>query len=219
MCGRFINLSKTSSLKKIFNIDSSATKDILSYNISPSQISYIIFKKHTNYIEEAKWGYSFFDKKTNQENNIINSRLESISNKILFKESYYKRKCIIPLNGYYEWCLKDNIKIPFFIHIPPSEPIYLAGIWKYINFKKYDQKVFTIITKKANENISKIHHRMPVVLSQEEAEEYLNDYNSSFLNRSFSSSIESDLDFYSVSKFVNNPFNNSKKCIQITNYQ
>ena len=219
MCGRFVNLTKTSSLKKIFNINSSVTKDIVSYNISPSQISYIIFNKHINYIEKAKWGYSFFDKQTNQEKNIINSRLESISNKILFKESYFKRKCIIPLNGYYEWSLKDNIKIPFFIHIPPSEPIYLAGIWKYINFKKGDQKAFTVITKNANENISKIHHRMPVVLSQEEGEEYLNDYNSSFLNSSFSSSIESDIDFYSVSKFVNNPFNNSKKCIQLANYQ
>ena len=213
MCGRFINLTKTSSLKKKFDIVSSQIKDLTSYNISPSQTSNIIFKKNVINIDESMWGYSFFDKKNNQEKNIINSRIETINNKILFKESYYKRKCIIPLNGYYEWSLIDNNKIPFFIHIPPCEPMYLAGIWKYINFKKDDKKVFTIITKNANENIRKIHHRMPVLLSIEEGVEYLEDDYSSFLNDNFSSSLESELDFYSVSKFVDNPLNNSKKCI------
>jgi putative SOS response-associated peptidase YedK len=213
MCGRFINLTKTSSLKKKFDIVSSQIKDLTSYNISPSQTSNIIFKKNVINIDESMWGYSFFDKKNNQEKNIINSRIETINNKVLFKESYYKRKCIIPLNGYYEWSLIDNNKIPFFIHIPPCEPMYLAGIWKYINFKKDDKKVFTIITKNANENIRKIHHRMPVLLSIEEGVEYLEDDNSSFLNDNFSSSLESELDFYSVSKFVDNPLNNSKKCI------
>ena len=217
MCGRFINLIKTSSLKKIFDIVSPRTKDLVSYNISPSQIFNIIFKKKIINIDESKWGYSFFDKKNNQEKNIINSRIETINNKVLFKESYYKRKCIIPLNGYYEWSLIDNNKIPFFIHIPPCEPMYLAGIWKYINFKKDDQKVFTIITKNANENIRKIHHRMPALLSVEEGKEYLDDDNSSFLNDNFSSSIESELDFYPVSKLVNNPLNNSKECIQPAN--
>ena len=213
MCGRFINLTKTSSLKKKFDIVSSQIKDLTSYNISPSQTSNIIFKKNVIKIDESMWGYSYFDKKNNQEKNIINSRIETINNKLLFKESYYKRKCIIPLNGYYEWSLIDNNKIPFFIHIPPCEPMYLAGIWKYINFKKDDKKVFTIITKNANENIRKIHHRMPVLLSIEEGVEYLEDDNSSFLNDNFSSSLESELDFYSVSKFVDNPLNNSKKCI------
>ena len=213
MCGRFINLTKTSSLKKKFDIVSPQTKDLRSYNISPSQTSNIIFKKNIINIDESKWGYSFFDKKNNQEKNIINSRIETINNKVLFKESYYKRKCIIPLNGYYEWSLIDNNKIPFFIHIPPCEPMYLAGIWKYINFKKDDQKVFTIITKNANDNIRKIHHRMPVLLSVEEGRDYLDDDNSSFLNDNFSSSLESELDFYSVSKFVNNPLHNSEKCI------
>jgi len=214
MCGRFVNLTKTNNIKKFFNIDSLITKNLLSYNVSPSQNSYIIFKKNAINIDEAKWGYSFFDKKNNQEKKIINSRLETIIDKILFKESYFKRKCIIPLNGYYEWSLSNNEKIPFFIHIPPSESMYLAGIWKYINFKNDERKVFTIITKNANKHISKIHHRMPVLLSFEEGEEYLNDDKSLFLNSRFISNLESELDFYPVSKFVNNPLNNSKKCIE-----
>ena len=214
MCGRFINLIKTNLIKKKFNINSSIHEDFVSYNISPSNNSCIIFKNKEIRLDVAKWGYSFTDKKTNQEKNIINSRLETINSKIIFKESYYKRKCIIPLSGYSEWSIINNEKIPFFIHIPPAEPMYVAGIWKYINFKKDEQKVFTIITKNANDHINKIHHRMPILLSIEEAEEYLNDDESLFLHRNFSSTIESELDFYSVSKFVNNPLNDSNECIK-----
>ena len=214
MCGRFINLTKNNTLKKIFNSKSVLTKDLRSYNISPSQNSYIIFKKNFINIEEAQWGYSFLDKKNNHEKNIINSRIETITDKLLFKDSYLKRKCLIPLNGYYEWAIKNDKKIPFFIHIPPCEPMYMAGIWKYIDLTKNDNKVFTIITKRSNDNLSKVHHRMPVLLSVEEGEEYMNDEKSSFLKKNYFSTIESDLDFYQISKFVNNPLNNSKECIK-----
>ena len=214
MCGRFINLARINSIKKNFNIESSLNDNLLSFNISPSQTSHIIFKKNELIIDAAKWGYIFNDSKTNQEKNAINSRLETLTNKILFKESYYKRKCIIPLNGYYEWSLRGSSKIPFFIHLPQAEPMYLAGIWKYNNYKINNNKVFTVITKNANKHIEEIHHRMPIILSRNEAEEYLHDDKSSFLTSSFTSSIESELDFFPVSKFVNNPLNNSKECIK-----
>ena len=215
MCGRFVNLTKSNTLKRIFDINYyPSDKDLISYNISPFQYSIIIFKKNIVNIDEAKWGYSFFDKNNNQEKHIINSRIETIRDKFLFKDSYLKRKCLIPLNGYYEWSLIDNKKIPFFIHIPPFETMYAAGIWKYIDFKKSDKKVFTIITKNSNENLDKIHNRMPILLSIEEGDEYLNDDKSSFLNGHFSSNLESELDFYPVSTFVNNPLNNSNECIK-----
>lgn len=217
MCGRFINLTKANTLKKIFNIKNSNNKDLLSYNISPSQNSQIIYKEKIINLGEAKWGYSFFDKKNYQEKKIINSRLETINEKILFKESYYKRKCIVPVNGYYEWSMLNDVKIPFFVHLPPSEPMYLAGIWKYNNNKKGDIKVFSIITKIANKHIAAIHHRMPILLSIEEGDNFLNDNKSIFLTSNHTSKIEQELDFYPVSNFVNNPLNNSKKCIEFIN--
>ena len=213
MCGRFINLTKANKLKKIFNIQGSSLKDLISYNISPSQNSLIIFKKNCIDMDEAKWGYSYFDKKDNQEKTIINSRIETIRDKFLFKESYLKRKCLIPINGYYEWSFINHKKIPFFIHIPPSELMYAAGIWKYINFKKNDKKVFTVITKNSNKHLNKIHNRMPILLSIEEGDSYLDDEKSSFLDGYFLSKLETELDFYPVSKFVNNPLHNSIECI------
>ena len=218
MCGRFINLNNVDKLNKIFEINKpSNIKYKISYNIAPSQLSLIITNFKFLKIENAKWGFDFFDKQRNIEKQIINSRLETIKEKMLFKDSFEKRKCIIPANGYYEWSIKEQVKIPFFIHIPLSEPMYFAGIWKYINYKNNMDKVFTILTKEANKQISAIHHRMPVLLSSTEGEEYLQDKDSSYLTKNYISLLEEDLDYYSISKFVNNPLNNSKECIQFVN--
>ena len=136
---------------------------------------------------------------------------------MLFKESYEKRKCIISSNGYYEWFVNNNFKTPYFINIPQNEMIFFAGIWKYLNYKKNDLKTFTIITKPANLLLRKIHHRMPLILSINEAIDYLHANNIDSLNYNFSSSIENDIEYYKVSKFVNNPNNNSKECINPIN--
>ena len=218
MCGRFVNLNKIDKLNKIFEINESENvENGISYNIAPSQSTIIITNSKFFKIEKANWGMKFFDKKQNQEKNIINSRLETIQKKILFKESFEKRRCVIPANGYYEWSVKDNIKIPYFINIPDKEMIYFAGIWKYFNFKKSSMKVFSIITKPANNLLKEIHDRMPVTLSAEESKDYLDHNNSDYLTNNVQSILEEYFEFFKISKFVNNPINNSSECIKAIN--
>ena len=218
MCGRFVNLNKIDKLNKIFEINESENvENGISYNIAPSQSTIIITNSKLFKIEKADWGMKFFDKRQNQEKNIINSRLETIQNKILFKESFEKRRCVIPANGYYEWSINDNIKIPYFINIPDKETIYFAGIWKYLNFKKSSMKVFSIITKPSNSLLKEIHDRMPVTLSSEESKGYLDHNNSDYLKNNVKSIFEDYFEFFKISKFVNNPINNSSECIKPIN--
>ena len=218
MCGRFVNLNKIDKLNKIFEINESENvENGISYNIAPSQSTIIITNSKFFKIESANWGIKFFDKRQNQEKNIINSRLETIQNKILFKESFEKRKCAIPANGYYEWSIKNNIKIPYFINIPDKEMIYFAGIWKYFNFKKSSMKVFSIITKPANNLLKEIHDRMPVTLSAEESKDYLDHNNSNYLTNNVQLILDEYFEFFKISKFVNNPINNSSECIKAIN--
>jgi putative SOS response-associated peptidase YedK len=218
MCGRFVNLNKIDKLNKIFEINESENvENGISYNIAPSQSTIIITNSKLFKIEKADWGMKFFDKRQNQEKNIINSRLETIQNKILFKESFEKRRCVIPANGYYEWSINDNIKIPYFINIPDKETIYFAGIWKYLNFKKSSMKVFSIITKPSNSLLKEIHDRMPVTLSSEESKDYLDHNNSDYLKNNVKSLLEEYFEFFKISKFVNNPINNSSECIKPIN--
>ena len=218
MCGRFININNIDRIKKSFSINN--TKKInnySSYNISPNQSSLMISNSNKLMIELANWGFKFFDKISNLEKNIFNSRVETIKNKILFKESYEKRKCVIPTNGYFEWKFHNNEKFPFFIHLENLECFYFAGIWKYVNFKKNYDKFFSIITKKPCTNLSNLHHRMPILLSYNEAIDFLEDKEGDFIDSNFKSILEKNIIYYKVSKFVNNPINNTKECIKEIN--
>jgi len=217
MCGRFINTTNINKLKKIFEIDIplNTKNDIISYNIAPSQDVNVILNDKSLTIEAINWGIQFIDKKSNELRNVINSRLETVQEKILFKESFIKRRCIIPANGYYEWQSEEGIKTPYFIQVPTLETIYFAGLWKYSDVTESAKKTFSILTKKANDLIHNIHQRMPVILNADESINYL-DQTQNFMQTNFISKIEEDLDFTSVSKFVNSPKNNSIKCIQST---
>lgn len=218
MCGRFVNTTNINKIKKIFAIKEplNSNDDIISYNIAPTQDVNIVLNYNRLNIEKVNWGTQFFDKKNNQIRTVINSRLETVNEKLLFKESFLKKRCIIPANGYYEWQIKNGIKTPHFIQLSYLETIYFAGLWKFSDIGQSSKKTFTIMTKKANDLIKNIHGRMPIILNMNEAINYI-DHKKNFMKTNFISSIEEDLEFFPVSRFVNSPNNNSIQCIKSLN--
>ena len=168
-------------------------------------------------LDSINWGYSFFDKNNNKDQTVINSRIETINSKFLFKDSFLKRKCIILANGYYEWQKTKNQKKPYFINIPELEPIFFAGIWRIEDRNNIKIPVCCIITKEANKKITFIHNRMPIIFSFNESLNYLNDTSNEFSKNITSTEIEDELDFYEVSTIVNNPLNNYKRCVDPIN--
>ena len=174
MCGRFASYKNLNKLKNIFNISNSDFNITQSYNISPGQnVNIILSYKFENYLLSSNWGYNFINTKTQNKQIIINSRIETINSKLLFKDSFLKRKCIIPANGYFEWSQNEGEKKPYFIQLGDGELIYFAGVWRKEKYNDDKRRVFSIITKAANQKINKIHHRMPVVLNANNAQDYL----------------------------------------------
>ena len=110
--------------------------------------------------------------KIDEKKTIINSRLETISTKIIFKDSFLKRKCIIPTNGYFEWKIINNEKHPFFINLPDKEIIYFAAIWRIEKTNNNTLSVCCIITKEANSKMSKRNMKY-AQKDSEEAEDIL----------------------------------------------
>ena len=111
MCGRFASYKNLNKLKNIFNICNSDFKTTQSYNISPGQdVNIVLNYKLDNYLLSSNWGYNFINSKTKNNQSVINSRIETINSKLLFKDSFLKRKCIIPANGYFEWSEKEGEK-------------------------------------------------------------------------------------------------------------
>ena len=116
--------------------------------------------------------------------------------------------CALPI------CQKEGEKKPYYIQLGAGELIYFAGVWRKEKYNDDKRIVFSIITKAANSNINKIHHRMPVVLNANSAQDYLEikDGNLDFINFD-----DVDLKFTEVSKYVNSPQNNDEKCIATIN--
>ncbi len=215
MCGRFASYKNLNKLKNIFNITNSDFNITQSYNISPGQnVNIILNYKLENYLLESNWGYTFINSNTQNKQMVINSRIETINSKLLFKDSFLKRKCIIPANGYFEWSKKEGEKKPYLIKLGDGELIYFAGVWRKEKYNADKRRVFSIITKVANKKINEIHHRMPVVLNANNAQDFLEAKNNNLIFDNFE---DVDLNFSEVSKYVNNPKNNDEKCITTIN--
>ena len=217
MCGRFVNIEKKEKIEKLFPSSKVLNYSNKSYNISPSNLINVIYKNNNSiYIDNLFWSFSYFNKQNNITQFVINARIETIVSKYLFKESFIKRKCLIISNGYFEWKKIDNTKQPYFISIPKNELMFFGGIWRQEIKNNVKTNVVCIITKDANNNLSKIHSRMPLIMSMNEGLEFLNDNDNKFLENN-KSIIEDDIDYFPVSKNVNNPKNNDENCIKEIN--
>ena len=217
MCGRFVNIEKKEKIVKLFPSSKVLNYSNKSFNISPSNLINVIYKNNNNiYIDNLFWSFSYFNKQNNITQFVINSRIETIVSKYLFKESFIKRKCLIISNGYFEWKKIDNTKQPYFISIPKNELMFFGGIWRQEIKNNVKTNVVCIITKDANKDISKIHSRMPLIMSHNEGLEFLNDNDNKFLENN-KSVVEDDIDYFPVSKNVNNPKNNDENCIKEIN--
>ena len=183
MCGRYV-LSDSEKVKSKFDIDISP-----SYNVAPSQ-DVIVLRPHPT---KMKWSYS---PKWKEDMNLVNCRHESLLEKPSFKGSL---RCVFIANGWFEWLRKENSKAPYFHHIN-NELIYFAGIYNLTSG-------CAVVTCQSTEKISKIHHRQPLLLDENQIEEWISGQHN--INRKK----DSDVEFYPVSKDVNSPRNNSSKIL------
>lgn len=112
-----------------------------------------------------EWGYHLSDGKR-----IINARSETAAQKSMFADGIRQRRCLIPAQHYYEWEKVDGRKVKYSIEPKDSEAFFLAGIYRI----EAGKPVFTILTRNAAEGIAFIHERMPVILPDAAAEDWLN---------------------------------------------
>lgn len=141
------------------------------YNISPQdEVLCISMEDEEHSIKMMKWGFqpSWSKKKTIGP---INARIESVSVKSIFRDSFEKRRCLIPASGWYEWKKTPRGKVPFYHHLENDQPILLAGIY---DGKQDSSPTFCILTTESHGTISHIHERMPLIIPNDCVEEWLN---------------------------------------------
>ncbi len=146
----------------------------------------------------------------------INARSESIFEKLTFRDSFRYRRCIIPINGFFEWEVEDKQKTPYFVKNSKDDYLAIAGIWDEYFDIDLNMKIVTValITCDANEKLGKIHHRMPVVLEKKDFSKWLYDENLKEINSLFNIYPSEKLELYEVSSNVNKVLFDESSCIK-----
>lgn len=217
MCGRFTLLLSPESLAATYKVV--APPDLAPrYNIAPTQTVLIVRLDASGLRELApvNWGLvPAWAKDQTIGSNLINARAETVTEKPSFRTAFRRRRCIIPASGFYEWVPVEGHKQPWYIKSHEDSPLSFAGLWEH--WQSPDGSTIetcAIITTTANELMSPIHDRMPIVLSSEVIEAWLNQKTgldeAACLLKPCASDI---LDAYTVSNLVNNPRFDSPACI------
>jgi len=175
MCGRFALYSSFAAIKDYADILFETGEIPENYNVAPGQVIPTIIenKKGEKLLEPCKWGLiPFWAKDPKIGYRMINTRAETIAEKPSFKYAFQRRRCLIPVNGFYEW--RQGDKQPFYIQLKDRELFTFAGIWEDWSSDDGSQiRTCSIITTDPNELMQQIHNRMPVILSRENETEWL----------------------------------------------
>ena len=203
MCGRYVITDPISKSQKIVK-KAIKVENTKNYNAHPSQELPVIKKYiNGNTLESIKWGIIPRWAKKKDFRSLINARLETINEKISFKNLIKSSRCVVIADGYYEWKLVEKKKVPYFIFRKDRQTMYIAGI--------YANNEFCLMTESSDGILLDIHHRRPVIINEIDVNKYLNNKNDASDIIKYRN--KPDFHFYKISTNVNNPANNTENLL------
>ena len=176
MCGRFEQSSPAPAIQEAFGVATALLRITPGYNIAPSrEVSVIISSSGGREVIACRWGFvpSWY-KGPASGCGIINARSDSVATKPAFRASFRSNRCLVPADGFYEWRHEGKKKVPYYIHLKSGGPFGFAGLFSR-RTTDAGEDIYTcaIITTEANALVSRIHHRMPAILTGEDMDLWL----------------------------------------------
>jgi putative SOS response-associated peptidase YedK len=183
MCGRYALFGnwKSALAREIASSELAEYEDIIdNYNVSPLQsMPVIIGNDHEMHLASMRWGFiPSWAKDESMSAGMINARAETVSEKPSFKKAFTQRRCIVPMNGFYEWASSaKGKKQPIYCSSNKNDLFYAAGIWEHWESPNKELKLnsYAIITVPANSIMKQYHERMPAFVSKEHIHSWLFD--------------------------------------------
>jgi putative SOS response-associated peptidase YedK len=147
------------------------------FNIAPTQEAPVIRVARNGGREVAmlRWGLvPFWAKDLKVGTRMINARSAGVEDKPAFREAVKQRRCLVPASGFFEWHGEPRRKQPWAITVPGQPLFAFAGLWeRWKPAEGEPVETFTIVTTDANEQVARIHDRMPVILPMDAADTWL----------------------------------------------
>lgn len=219
MCGRFTLTQSAEALAAVFHVQQRLDLEA-QYNIAPTQnVVTLLHNAETNKPEfhKFRWGLiPSWAKDPTISTKLINARAETIAEKPSFRSAFKQRRCLVVADGFYEWQRHQGKKQPFYFQLGDEQPFGFAGLWeKWTNPDGEEISSCTIVTTAANELLQPIHDRMPVILSPQDYDLWLDPQQQKpqALQHLLSPYPASEMTAYPVSTLVNSAKHNSAECI------
>ena len=168
MCGRFTQERPASELAEIFAAEPLADELGARYNVAPTDEAFVVVQREDRRaITAYRWGLvPHWATDAKSASRMFNARAETITASPAFREAFRRRRCIVPVDSFYEWKREGTVRQPYRVSRVDGRPLALAGLWagwRDLETKEV-RRTFTIVTTTPNEAMADLHDRMPVVL-------------------------------------------------------
>lgn len=185
------------------------------FNIAPTQEAPVIraAKDGAREVAMLRWGLvPFWARDLKIGTTMINARSESVEAKPAFREAVKQRRCLVPATGFFEWQGEPGHKQPWAITVPGQPLLAFAGLWeRWKPAEGEPVETFTIVTTDANEQVARIHDRMPVILPMDALDTWLAAPPDEA--RALLKPWKGELDLRAVGRYVSNVKNEGPECL------
>lgn len=223
MCGRATLAAPPEDLAETFGLEH---VPLLTphYNIAPTQgmaVVRAVPETKARRMDLLRWGLiPWWAEDASIGSRFINARSETIVGSKAFGEPLRKRRCLVVVDGFYEWQKQGKTKQPFYVHRKDGKPFALAGVWERWRPKDAAKdaprlETCTVITTTPTAQISRLHDRMPLILPPEAWDAWLDpDRTSDEAIAPLLAHRDVELEMYPVSTMVGSPANDDPRLIE-----
>ena len=173
MCGRIVQLSHPDAIARLFATAGPPPNAPARRNAAPGQ-DLMAVRQHPQTggrrLDLLRWGLiPSWATDARIAWKLINARSETAHATPAFRDAWRRRRCLVPVDAFYEWRPEGKLRQPYAIARPDRAPFALAGLWEWWKDPAGGGEVrtFTILTTQANARLAPLHHRMPVVVPPE----------------------------------------------------
>jgi putative SOS response-associated peptidase YedK len=218
MCGRFTMTATPEELMERYGAEQLTFEYQPRYNIAPTQlIPAVIETEGERRIGQLRWGLvPGWAKDEKIAYSTINAKAETVHEKPAFRNSFKRKRCLLPADGFYEWQKIDGKKQPMRIVLKDKSIFSMAGIYDtWISPEGMKVHTCSIITTKPNKLMEPIHDRMPVILRREDEAIWLDreKQDVELLHSLLVPYAEEEMFAYPVAAIVGNVRNDLPECI------
>jgi putative SOS response-associated peptidase YedK len=177
MCGRFTQERPASELAEIFGAEPLVDDPGGRYNVAPTDEALVVVQREERRaVTSYRWGLiPNWAGEAKVGSRMINARAETITASPAFRDAFARKRCLVPVDSFYEWKREGSVRQPFRIVRHDRRPLALAGLWAGWRDPVTDtvRRTFTIVTTTPNDAIAGLHDRMPVVLEDDAWDRWL----------------------------------------------